>query len=158
MVQLIREKDLETPIIMITAHTQKEYLLDAVKLYLENYIVKPIALHDLLNSLFSCLTKINTYQSLKYTLPKGYEYNFDNKVLSYQGSNIKLTKKEILFLELLMKNLHRVVSYDEIQVKVWEDDIMTDNAIRSLINGLRKKLPSNIISNLSGIGYKLENV
>lgn len=158
MVQLIRHNDIEIPIVMITAHTEKEYLLDAVKLHLENYIVKPVVLSNLLNVLQVCLEKINATQALKCELPEGYSYDLDHKELSYLGQNIKLSRKEILFLELLMKNLHRIVSYEELQNEVWGDDVMTDNAVRSLVSGLRKKLPKNIISNLSGIGYKLENV
>lgn len=158
MVQLIRHIDIEIPIVMITAHTEKEYLLDAVKLHLENYIVKPVVLSNLLNVLQVCLEKINTTQALKCELPEGYCYDIDYKQLSYLGQNIKLSKKEILFFELLMRNLHRIVSYEELQSEVWGDDVMTDNAVRSLVNGLRKKLPKNIVSNLSGIGYKLENV
>ena len=158
MVKLIRHNDIETPIVMITAHTEKDYLLDAVKLHLENYIVKPVALHNLLNILQTCVEKIKITQALKCNLPEGYSYDLDHKQLSYLGKNIKLSKKEIIFLELLMRNLHRVVGYDELQNEVWGDDIMTDNAIRSLVNSLRKKLPNNIITNLSGIGYKLEYV
>ena len=157
MVQLIRHNDIETPIVMITAHTEKEYLLDAVKLHLENYLVKPVVLHNLLNVLQTCMEKINATQALKCDLPEGYSYDVDHKELSYLGKHVKLSKKEILFLELLMRNLHRVVSYEELQNEVWGDDVMTDNAVRSLVNGLRKKLPKNIITNLSGIGYKLEN-
>lgn len=33
---------------------------------------------------------------------------------------------------------------------------MTDNAIRSVVSSLRKKLPKNLIINLSGIGYRLD--
>ena len=158
MVEMIRQDDIETPIVMITAHTEKEYLLSAVKLHLENYLVKPVALHDILSALQTCMQKINTAQALTCKLPDGYEYDVDHKVLTFHGKIIKLSKKEISFLELLMRNLHRIVTYHELQDEVWGDAVMTDNAIRSLVNGLRKKLPQNIITNLSGIGYKLENV
>jgi DNA-binding response OmpR family regulator len=48
------------------------------------------------------------------------------------------------------------VTYSEIEEYVWGDEsVMTENSIRSLIKNLRKKLPYNLIENLSGIGYKL---
>ncbi|NLC27741.1 MAG: helix-turn-helix domain-containing protein, partial [Campylobacteraceae bacterium] len=59
------------------------------------------------------------------------------------------------FLEFLLLNTRRVVTYEELQQKVWKDDIMTDSALRSLVRNLRKKLPSDFIDNLSGIGYKI---
>ena len=157
MVEMIRRDDIKTPIVMITAHTQKDYLLNAVKLHLENYLVKPVALHDILDALTLCIEKINTTQALMCKLPEGYSYDMDHKTLSFKNENIKLGKKEIAFLELLMRNIHRVVTYTELQDEIWGDNVMTDNAIRSLVNALRKKLPKEIISNLSGIGYKLEN-
>ncbi len=157
MVKKIRKSDISTPIVMLTAHTEKEYLLSAVKLYLENYLIKPIALPELLKVLHSYLQKINTIHSLHLILPEGYNYDFDHKNLTFNKKIIKLNKKEISFLELLVCNKHRIVTYEELQIKIWKDNVMTDNAIRSLVNALRKKLPSNIIVNLSGIGYKLKD-
>lgn len=157
MVEMIREIDVETPIVMITAHTEKEYLLDAVKLHLENYLVKPVALHNILKSLHLCMKKISLSQTFTHTSPKGFTYDVDDKILIYNKQTFHLSKKEISFLELLMQNIHRIVLYEELQTQVWKDDIMTDNAVRSLVNGLRKKLPKNTICNLSGIGYKLKN-
>ena len=49
-----------------------------------------------------------------------------------------------------------VVSHDDIINNVWEDtDFVTIDALKTMINKLRKKLPENIIENIYGIGYKL---
>lgn len=157
MVKNIRKQDIVTPIVMITAHTDKEYLLDAVRLHLENYLVKPVTLSDILTVLKKCLDKINANTAYCCTLPKGYAFDFDHKVLTYENKTIALNKKEFQFLELLIQNSHRVVNYEELQECIWKDDVMTDNAIRSVVSSLRKKLPSNLIKNLSGIGYTLQN-
>ena len=66
-----------------------------------------------------------------------------------------MTKKEILFIELLFKNINTITTYSELQKEVCEDNIMTDNALRSLVRNLRKKLPKDFIINLSGMGYKI---
>jgi len=156
MIKRIREIDSKTPVVMITAHTDKKYLLDAVKLHLENYIVKPVTLKDLLNALSLCVNKIHQMNSEIYSLLNGYRFDLDHKVLTYKDESIKLNKKEYMFLELLYKNRHRVVYYEELQENVWGDSVMTDNAIRSVVSSLRKKLPKNLIINLSGIGYRLD--
>lgn len=52
------EKDLEIPTILTTAHTDTKYLLDAIKLKVENYIVKPINIKELLNTLHDILLPI----------------------------------------------------------------------------------------------------
>ena len=155
LVKTIRKEDNKTPIVMVTAHTDQEYLLSAVQLHLEQYIVKPINLKELKNTLEKCIHVICENKTIKKNLPDGYNYDLDHKVLTHNNKEIHLTKKEIIFLELLLENKNRVVSYDELQTKVWEDDVMTDGALKSLIRNMRNKLPKDYIKNLSGIGYRI---
>lgn len=53
--QSLRAKGYDIPAILTTAYTDTEYLLDAIKLKVENYIVKPINIKELLNSLHDVL-------------------------------------------------------------------------------------------------------
>jgi DNA-binding NtrC family response regulator len=52
------EKNIDIPTIVTTAHTDTKYLLDAIKLKVENYIVKPINVKELLNTLHDILFPI----------------------------------------------------------------------------------------------------
>ncbi|MFA9373769.1 MAG: response regulator [Poseidonibacter sp.] len=54
----IKEKNIIIPTILTTAHTDTKYLLDAIKLKVENYIIKPINIKDLLDSLHDILLPI----------------------------------------------------------------------------------------------------
>ncbi|CZE45833.1 response regulator [Campylobacter geochelonis] len=55
----LREEGFETPIIFTTAYTDTKYLLEAIKLKAEGYMVKPINIKELLNHLYDLLlTKI----------------------------------------------------------------------------------------------------
>ncbi|PHO09878.1 MULTISPECIES: response regulator [Malaciobacter] len=57
--KLIKEqKGICIPTILTTAHTDTKYLLDAIKLKVENYIVKPINIKELLNSLHDILLPV----------------------------------------------------------------------------------------------------
>lgn len=49
----------------------------------------------------------------------------------------------------------RVVKYEEIESAIWPYDGMSQDAIRSLVRGIRKKVPDGAIENVSGSGYKL---
>lgn len=156
LVKTIREKDSKTPIVMITAHTDTEYLLSAVELHLEQYIVKPINLNELKATLEKCIIVISANnQALQKKLPDGYCYDFDQKILTKNCEEIHLTKKEIAFFEILLQNTNRIVTYDELQNYVWEDDVMTDGALKSLLRNIRYKFPKDYIKNLSGIGYRI---
>ena len=153
-VKKVRQIDKNIPIIMITAHTDKEYLLQAVELKMEKYIVKPIELEVLFEVFRKCLQTIEFNNNITLEIDSDYVYDYDKKELKYKKEIVLLNKKEISFFELLIKNQNRIVSYDELQQKVWIDDVMTDSALRSLVRNLRKKLPTDIIFNLSGIGYR----
>mgnify|MGYP005988664051 FL=1 len=63
--QHIKEKEINIPTILTTAHTDTKYLLDAIKLKVENYIVKPINIKDLLNTLYDILLPIVQKQEIQ---------------------------------------------------------------------------------------------
>lgn len=54
----IKSKNINTPIVLTTAHTDTQYLLDAIKLKVEDYIIKPINIKELLNSLHDILLPV----------------------------------------------------------------------------------------------------
>lgn len=153
-VKKVRQINKKIPIIMITAHTDKEYLLQAVELKMEKYIVKPIELEILFEVFEKSLETISFNNNVILEVDNNYVYDYDKKELKHKNEVVLLNKKEISFFELLIKNQKRIVSYDELQQKIWIDDVMTDSALRSLVRNLRKKLPTDIIFNLSGIGYR----
>lgn len=153
-IKKVRKKDRLTPVVMITAHTDKEYLLEAVELHMEKYLVKPIELDLLFEVLAQCVKMLEINKIIKLKIDDNYTYGFDKKELFFKNENIILNKKEMLFFEVLIKNQNRVTTYEELQEEVWGDDVMTDSALRSLVRNLRKKLPTDIIINLSGLGYR----
>lgn len=154
-VKKVRKDNRDIPIVMITAHTDKEYLLEAVELHMEKYIVKPVDIDELFETLEKCVEVLDSNKKVSIKVNTDYIYDYDAKELKFKNEIVILNKKEMLFLEVLISNQNRVVNYDELQDKVWGDDVMTDSALRSLVRNLRKKLPSDLIFNLSGVGYKL---
>lgn len=154
-VKKVRAIDKKVPISMITAYTDKKYLLDAVELHMEKYIIKPIDIDNLLDTLSICINALDINKTKIINVDTDYIYDYDIKKLKYKDEIVVLNKKEINFLEVLISHQERMVTYAELQEYVWGDSVMTDSALRSLVRNLRKKLPKNIVSNLSGIGYRL---
>lgn len=154
-IKKVRQKNKKIPIIMLTAHTDKEYLLEAVELHMEKYLIKPIDLDELFKVLQNCVNSLNLNRKVYLEVDENYMYDYDKKELKYKNEAIILNKKEMLFFETLVKNQNRIVKYEELQNSVWGEDFMTDSALRSLVRNLRKKLPTDIIFNLSGVGYRL---
>lgn len=51
----IRQEDINTPVIVMTAHTEKEYLMNAVELHITKYLVKPFNKKAVLEALDACI-------------------------------------------------------------------------------------------------------
>ncbi|MCD8543442.1 MAG: response regulator transcription factor [Sulfurospirillum cavolei] len=156
MVKEIRKNDKKTPILMITTHTDKEYLLSAIELKIEKYLIKPIALNELLSGLRLCVSEIESGRSL-FLECKNCKFDFKNRrILHEGGKETELTHKESDFLELLLRKKGMIVSYEEIELNVWKEEFMSIAALRTLVKSLRKKLPNSSIKNHSQTGYSFE--
>ena len=157
MIKKIREKGLDTNIIVLSAFTQTNYLLEAIELRLEKYLVKPIRHETIFPILSDCVNKIKNSKNIKY-FSKDCYFDLSNKIL-YKNENIeKLSIKEVDLLSLLCENSDRLVDYDTIQSIVWNDDFMSEGALRTVARKLRKKLPKDCLYNFSKIGYKITTV
>jgi two-component system response regulator VanR len=155
MASYIRNLDKEVQIIIATAHSDTQNLLRAVELQLVKYIIKPITKEKLVEALQKSLDLMQDKSKFNLHLSADSYYNAYEKTIFTYNNEIKLTKNETLFLDLLSENHSRVLKYDEIEKAIWEYGGMSQDAIRSLVRGLRKKMPENTIENISGVGYRL---
>jgi len=155
MAAYIRAQDKDVQIIVATAHSDTEYLLRAVELQLVKYIIKPITKDKLTHALEMSIELIEDKSKFNIQLSSTCTYNAFDKTILSDGKEIKLTKNETLFLDLLAHHHSRVVNYEEIENAIWAYEGMSQDAIRSLVRGLRKKIPEGAVENISGIGYKI---
>lgn len=158
LVKKIRQFDDKAQIIILTAFTDTNYLLEAVELGLVKYLVKPIRHDKMLPVLLQCSNNLKEKKSNIKHITNTCIYDTFNKTLIYENNIVKLTKNELDFLELLCVNNNRVVSYKEIENTIWYDSIMSDDAIRSLVRNLRRKLPKDTLNNVARVGYKISSL
>ena len=153
LVKKIRKSDSKTRIIITSAYTDLEYLLQATELHLIKYIIKPITQDKLMEALESF---VNSYNDAKiYNLIPNWIFDSSKTLVSNGKEEFTLTKKENNFLKLLISK-NRIITYGELETNIWdEDSIMTANAMRLFIKNFRKKLPKDFLKNIQGIGYKL---
>ena len=152
VIKKIRESDKKIPIIITTAHTDKEYLLEALTYQLESYIVKPFSFEklmaifeDYVQREFSITSVINVTENIKL--------NLTMKELLVKDVQITLEPKEFKVLFLLTKNINKIVTYDIIEYYVYGETNMSKSAIRTIVSNLNKKMGHKYISNYSNEGY-----
>jgi DNA-binding response OmpR family regulator len=155
LVKKIRKISYSSPIIILSAYSKEEYLLELINFNINQYILKPATNENLLTTISNALFKDKTD---KIEISKNIFLDLDNNQLIYNEQNINLRKKEKHFLELLYNNKNKIVNYDMIEEYVWANKFMTQNALKVFIKELRKKLPINIIENIINEGYKIKNL
>lgn len=153
LIQKIRKTNSKIRIIVLSAHTDLDYMLQAVELHLVKYIVKPITESKLYDALQAFL---DSFEGTRI-------YNLNNSWIFDEGKSLvkgpqvehNLTKKETIFLKLLLVK-KRTITYQEMENVIWDEEhVMTPNAMRLFIKNLRKKLPDKSLKNVQGIGYQL---
>ena len=144
LVKKIRQENNDISIVIISAHTDVEYLLQSISLNLIEYIVKPLSEEKLFNMFDKFLPKENN----KFNL------NIAKNQISIDKELFYLSLKETMFLDKLIQS-NRIISYHEIECDLWEGKIMSQNALRLFIKNLRKKLPKDLIKNIPNQGYIL---
>ena len=120
------------------------------------YLVKPVKEKEFEEALFLCVNSLQEDNSNIIKLDDNSYFDTFNKNLVIKNEIIKLRTKEILFLELLIKNKNRYVSYEEIENYVWSDSVMTKDALKTLVKNLKTKIPKDLIMNLTNSGYKID--
>ena len=155
MTRYIKEISKDTPVIVLSAHSEKETLLKAIDVGVDKYLIKPIMVDDLLNTLENVAkNKIETSSIIQ--VANGYSFNKIKRVLIRDGVEISLTKKELAFISLLIKRLGTLVLHDEIKSVVWVGESVTEAAIRTFVKRVRDKVGNSFIKNVPGLGYKID--
>ncbi|MBN2963228.1 response regulator transcription factor [Sulfurospirillum sp. T05] len=155
MARAIKAISKETPVIILSAFSEKERLLKAIDVGIDKYLIKPIDPDELMETLLH-VAKERFATSEVIEVGGGYQFDKSKRVLVLQGEEIGLTKKELLFVSLLVKHLGTFVLHEEIKRSVWANKNVSDAAIRTFIKRVREKTGRGFIKNVPGLGYKID--
>ena len=154
-IKRIRKKDKKIPIIILSAHTEQDYLWRAVELKITKYLTKPFEKDSFLEALELAASEI-IGDNFDIKLKNGCIYNPCQKIACWGTKNIKLSKTESRLLEYFIKRANQSVTFDDIYDYIWEFEMPSKEAIKSLVKELRRKIGSECIKSIYGIGYMLE--
>jgi two-component system response regulator QseB len=155
LVEKIRTVDRNTPIVVLSGRRDEAFLLRAVTLHLEDFLLEPFSESQLIRSVRRCAQKLREPRDT-VELGGALSYCHCSKQLRAPGRRTSLTNKEIALLELLPECRGRVVYYGEIEERVWGADVMSMDALKSTVKKLRGKLPGVSLANVRSVGYALE--
>ncbi len=152
ILETIRMYHDDVPVIIISSNHELDKIQTSYEIGCDDYVKKPFFMYELIQKVRKLC------RPHKEVLHLGNDYVFDLTTHKLQCGEevITLANKEILFLELLAKDLHRIMRFEEIEEYVWEGKSTTLMNIRALVKRLRKKIPEDAIKIVKGMGYRLD--
>ena len=151
----------KVPILFLSSHQEPMDLVMALNLGGDDYLQKPVSMDVLLAKISALLRRAYNFETpvqltlLDATLDSGAS------CLIRGAKRIPLTRNEVRILDLLLQKKGRLVSREQLMLKLWDDDtIVDDNTLTVNINRLRKKLEdeglSGCIVKHKGQGYSID--
>lgn len=153
-----KQKQIEIPIIFITAKSSENDLLTGFNVGGDDYIQKPFSVKEVIARVKAVLKRGKQTSTEKISCGT-LEIDLSKKLAYIDGRIIDLTRKEFDILLLLMKKRGSYVSREEILDRVWDDDVVvTERNVDVNIARLRKKIGEygNHIKGKTGYGYLFE--
>lgn len=161
----IRDKDKSQPIIMLTAKTADEDIVQGLSLGADDYVAKPFSVAQLVLRVQAVLRRSfnHDFDSQMVCLSEDRIIDLQNLCIKLKDQTISFTKREIQVVAYLNENQHRPVSREELLTEIWgyqPDMAIETRTVDIHIAKIRKKIEAdakrpNFILTVRGAGYKL---
>ena len=157
----IRERDVEVPIIFLSAKTLKEDRIKGLRLGADDYLVKPYSMEELILKIEVFLQRSQKNGSQKNSVYTLGDYTFDavNYTIERNGESTQLTEREAALLQLFIENKNTILKREKILTSIWgTDDYFMGRSMDVFISRLRKIFKNDErinIENIPRVGFKL---
>lgn len=149
----------KVPVMFISSAQDNMNIVMAMNMGGDDFIAKPFDLNVLTAKVGALLRRTYSFQGQVNIIEhKGVVLNLSDTTLTYKDNKIELTKNDYKILQILMENVGRVVSREDIMQRLWEsDNFIDDNTLTVNVTRLRKKLADfglkDFIVTKKGLGY-----
>jgi len=155
-----KERNLETPVIFLTARDTENDLLTGFSLGADDYIPKPFSVREVIARVKAVLKRVGSKGEVDENIVvDDLTIDVKTKNVLMEGAAVNLTRTEFEIMVLLAAHPDRIFSRDDIMNAVWRDDVVvSDRTVDVHIARIRKKLGEygKLLVNRSGYGYRFE--
>ena len=141
VLKVIRDKKIETPVIMLTAKSTVEDKINGLDLGADDYLAKPFNTEELLARIRALLRRKPSYKKEDILTYGDLSLDVNTATLSSGDKKVSLMNKELQIMVLLMNKQGSIVSLDEISKSAWDiDAYSTSENVWVFVSYLRKKI------------------
>jgi DNA-binding response OmpR family regulator len=155
--KLRNEARKQTPVLVLTARDSLDNKLAGFDSGADDYLIKPFALQEVEVRLNALSRRGRGVQTRVLTVGD-LEYNLDTLEVRREGKLLQLNPTALKILQALMEASPAVVTRQELETRVWGEELPDSDSLRVHIHGLRavvdKPFPTPLIQTRHGIGYR----
>ncbi len=156
IIKAIRENDYTVPVIFTSARDQDLDKIIGLELGSDDYITKPYSPKELVLRVNNIIKRVYKSKNEQVTIYSDYKIDKNKRLVFLNDKEIKLTTLEFDLLLILLNNIDKSFSREELLNLVWGQDYFgSDRAVDDLVRRLRGKMPKLNISTIYGYGYRL---
>lgn len=151
----IRRKNNLIPVLIVTARDAVSDRVAGLDLGADDYLVKPFDLHELVARVRALLRR-HVGRAMSEMRIGNLRLNQLNHEVTLNGKPVNLSQREFALLECLMETPGAVLSKEQLEERIYGwDEELSSNAVEVHLHNLRRKLGSEWIRNVRGVGYKV---
>ncbi len=148
----------QTPVLMLTARDSLDNKLTGFEAGADDYLVKPFALQEV-EARLQVLSRRGKLSASRVLSIADLEFNLDTLEVERAGKQVQLNPTALKILQILMEASPAVVTRQEIEARVWGEELPDSDSLRVHIHGLRaaldKPFDKALIQTRHGIGYRI---
>ena len=154
----LRARGNQTPVMILTARDTPEEVALGLDSGADDYLAKPFNLVEL-EARIRVLLRRKTGQTTLETTYGALTLNPSTRQLRYHDKTLLLSLREFALMQALMENPEAILSRAQLEEQIygWNEEVES-NAVEVHIHNLRRKLGSEIIRNVRGLGYMIGKV
>lgn len=153
----------KVPIIFLSSRNQNMDIIMAINMGGDDFIQKPFDLDILITKIGAIIRRKYTYQedeNIRF-FHRGLKLHVTNSTIEFNGQTADLSRNEFILLQLMMRNIGKIVSREDMMQALWsEEQFVDDNTLTVNVNRMRRKVTAlglnDFIVTRKGMGYLIE--
>lgn len=157
-IDIIRKYNKKIPIIVLSAHDNKDYFLKTINAGIDGYILKPYTLEQIIETFDKIIEKYDLKKLFNNIIKLECDFHWNKKEcqLYKEDTLVRLSKSERRLFQLFIETNSLSKTYDEIEYYIFDEPSVNTKKIRNLISRLKIKLEYDLFEAIYSYGYSLK--